>query len=678
MKIFKRSLSFLLAGAMAVSLAACGNNASTSTAASGGGTSSGSVATNDKVLVIGVDANFEEKWNPFLAESAYDMQVMEQIFVPIQMLDAENKMVPHGGSMEVEAMDDGSALYTIKVNEGMTFTDGTPVTIDDYIYGLYVRSDSSYTGPNATIGSDIEGLLEYYYDDPDFSSKIAAIEKEFEMYKKENLTFELFLEWANTNNIDGWFDPENVQATVDELKNDFGGKYDEQLAKIDTTNVDAVRELYARAVFDFYLDYFDLFAYFVEPKKAELAAGNIADGIDVPEISGITKIDDYTCTVKYTKLNVYADRDLTGANGLGNLAPKHYYGEFEKGDVSKILANMVPLGSGPYIWGGFSDNIVTATANPNYFLGAPVTGTVRWQYIPQTDIIAALASGKIDIAEPSASQANVAEMKDLGLEFDLVDNDGYGYMGMNTENQPLNVRKGVWSLMNRQPAVEAYYGTELAEVIERPLSTVVAEYPQDAKPFYEYSREKALAFFEAAGYTQKDGKLVDATGKQLVVNAFIGGDGEGNHPAYPMLTQAAEDMKALGAELQINDVGFAVLQGAMNDGTADIFILAWSKVNTADKSTQFRSTGGQNRYRFKDAKMDSLLDSIGVTVDFDARKKLVSEMLDYAMENCLELPLYQRKNVMAYNQKSLNMDTIPEATTFYSYKAVLHEVEVIG
>jgi peptide/nickel transport system substrate-binding protein len=339
------------------------------------------------------------------------------------------------------------------------------------------------------------------------------------------------------------------------------------------------------------------------------------------------------------------------------------------------MAKMEPMGSGPYKWVGFADNIATVTANADFFLGVPKTGTVKWQYIPSTDVIANLASGVIDIANPTGNISNVEEMKSLGVEYDLIDNAGYGYMGMNTQNVTLNVRKGIWSLMNRKPSVEAYYG-EIAQVIERPMTSVLAEYPQDAKEFYPYSKDNALQYFIEAGYSQVGGKLVDAAGKQLAVNCYVGGGGEGDHPAYAMLVQAANDMASLGGELQIQDVQFAILEGAMNDGTADMFILAWSEVNTCDKSAQFRSTGGQNRYRFVDQKMDDLLDKITQTLDLDERRKLVSEMLDWAMENCVEYPLYQRKNILAYNAQNINMDTIPTPTAFYSYEEALWQVEL--
>ncbi len=679
----KRILAVLLAASMTVGLTACGGNGSSTP--SGNNSSSPASqgeevkepAQKDKTLVVGVPANFEEKWNPFMAESAYDQQVIEQIFTAPQRINANNEMTDWAGSISYEEQADGSVIYTVKVKEGMVFSDGEPITIDDYIYSLYVLSDPSYTGPAALITEDIEGIKEYYYDDPNYTSTIENIAAEVaEKYSPDTISEEDFLTYLKETDLEGWWDGDpNGQVAKDYTWSDYitDEGFGDELAKIDATDPDAMLDLLAKVEYTNYADGYDPASWWQNKLEQEYIAGNLEDGIDVAEITGITRVDDYTATVKYNSVNIYGDRAINAS-----LAPEHYYGELVKGDVASIISNMVPLGSGPYVWGGFSDNIATCTANVNYFEGVPNIGTVKWQYVPEADTISALASGEIDIANPSGSKENVEELESQGITFDLTDNAGYGYMGINCNNLSQNVRKGMFSLMNRRPSVEGYYGTEIAQVIERPMTTVLSEYPQDAALYYEYSPEKALEYFEAAGYSKDaSGNLVDKSGNKLVVNVYIGGSGVGNHPGYAMLTQAANDMAAMGAELQIQDVDFNVLQGAMNDGTADMWVMAWGAVNSCDKSTQFKSTGGQNRYHIADAELDKMLDEIIVTIDLDARKELVSKMLDKAMDLAIELPLYQRKNIIAYNEQNVDMSSIPEDTSaFWDYSDVLWTVKM--
>jgi peptide/nickel transport system substrate-binding protein len=228
--------------------------------------------------------------------------------------------------------------------------------------------------------------------------------------------------------------------------------------------------------------------------------------------------------------------------------------------------------------------------------------------------------------------------------------------------------------MNRAPSVEAFFG-DLAVVIERPMTTILPEYPHDAEEVYGYSVESALERFEAAGYRQENGVLVDENGNQFSYNIFIAGGGVGDHPVSPMLTQARDDVASLGGELIIQDVPFNVLQGAMNDGTADMFTLAWSDVFNADKTTQFHTTGGQNRFNVSTPRMDSLLEQINQELDLTARTALVAEMLDYAMELVIEFPVYQRQNLLAFNTRYLNTDALPaNSTPFFNYENVLWQL----
>lgn len=661
----KKIVTCLLAFVMMFSIAACGNTSK----------------PEDKVLVIGVDAAFDAKWNPFLRETAYDSQVVDQLFTPICIINSKNELEDYGGSIKYELQDNGNVLYTISIKKGMKYTDGKEVTIDDYIYGIYVRSDASYTGPNNLLDSHIEGVKEYYYDNPNYSADIKAMEEEAAAkYAYDKISFEDFLYYAKETNLEDWWDGD-PNGDVGNGENwswyaEVSG-YESELAAIDATNADQMFELIAKIEYETCPDAYSSEEWYLAKMKSDYAMNNISGGVNVPEISGIKKIDDYSCTVLMNIVDIYANRSLTTHNGVGDLVPRHYYGEITKGDVSSILANMKPMGSGPYIFQSFADNIVTCTANESFFLGVPKTGTVRWQSIPVNDVVESIISGAVDIANPTCNKDNVAEIKNNPhVRYDLIDNPGYGYMAMNTQNVPLLERKAVWSLMNRQPSVEGYYGTEIAKVIERPMTTTLAEYPQNAQPYYTYSREKALEYFNQAGYTQKDGKLVDSNGKQFVINCYIGGQGVGAHPAYAMLVQAAEDLASLGGEIQIQDVDMNVMSAAMNDGTADMWIMAWTSVYDCDKSTQFRSTGGQNKYRYSNPKMDEMLDKIVQTLDLSERRKLVAEMLDLAMEDCIEFPLYQRKNMLTYNGNNVNLDTIPEATTAADYGQVLWKVQV--
>lgn len=130
MSKFKRYLVLLMAAVMVVGmLAACGGDSSSSTTPTSGATSDTDApppATEGTPLVIAVAASFEEKWNPFLVENAYDHEVVDQIFTAVVGVNAENQVVPNGGEISYVENADGTVTYTVKLFEGQKFTDGTP------------------------------------------------------------------------------------------------------------------------------------------------------------------------------------------------------------------------------------------------------------------------------------------------------------------------------------------------------------------------------------------------------------------------------------------------------------------------------------------------------------------------------------------------------------------------
>jgi peptide/nickel transport system substrate-binding protein len=72
--------------------------------------------------------------NPLLAATKYDRQVDNYLFTPLVYLDAQLRAVP-GIAESWEISDDG-LLYTFKLNDKATFSDGTPVRPSDVLFTL--------------------------------------------------------------------------------------------------------------------------------------------------------------------------------------------------------------------------------------------------------------------------------------------------------------------------------------------------------------------------------------------------------------------------------------------------------------------------------------------------------------------------------------------------------------
>ena len=57
--------------------------------------------------------------------------------------------------------DDGTVTYTFVLKNGIKFSDGHPLTMEDVLFNFYVYLDPVYTGSNTLYSTDILGLSEY-------------------------------------------------------------------------------------------------------------------------------------------------------------------------------------------------------------------------------------------------------------------------------------------------------------------------------------------------------------------------------------------------------------------------------------------------------------------------------------------------------------------------------------
>lgn len=661
----KKRLALLLAAVMVVtSMTACGGKSNDSTNESGTTTSSSSLDT----VVVGTQS-LDGVFNPLFYSSAFDNQINDLVFASVCRLNEDGELIDWAGHLDTEEItaEDGHSQvkYTVTLNEGMTFSDGEPVTIDDLLFYYYVVSDPTYDGNSTFSTLDIVGMKEYYYDTPNYSDLIQEIDAK---YAPENISKEDFVAYLVATNCEGWFGGE-LPGDVGDGRTWADYLNDEGYDASGIDNAEDMLAMLADCEYEHYASGYDPLTYY----KKQVVLGTLDDGVDVDTISGIERVDDLTCTILFDSPNISGDKLVAWQP----LMPEHYYGkEWSKGDLSSIKAlNATPVGSGPYIFTGYDNNIVSFDANSTYFKGAPKIPHAKIQVVNEEDKVDLVINGDVDITDPSASLEIVAQIDaDPNVEKSLVENPGYGYIGINAEKVPdVNVRKGLMHLMNRAPAVSSYYG-ELGTVIERPMTPTLAEYPDDAKEYYGYDPEKALEFFKKAGYEQVNGKLVK-DGEQLVINACIG-DAK-THPTTPILTQMANDMEKMGAELIVNDVEFNVLSTKVQGGEVDMWVMAWGNSTDCDLTQIFGSKGGSNYQHYYSDDIDKIQAEILKTVDFEERCKLVNEELDMIMDAAIYMPVYQRKNMEIYNTQNVNIDTLPEkTTTYWNYVAQIETLEM--
>ncbi len=156
-----RSLTLLMAGVMAASVAGCSNNSSTpssSTAGASSTTSASNVSSDKKILSVQIGPN-PETLDPALNSAVDGGNMILTNFECLLVNDKDGKIVP-GAAESWEVSEDGKT-YTFKLRDNLKWSDGTPLTAEDFVYSWQRVCDPNVAAPYAeTVLSMVEGYDE--------------------------------------------------------------------------------------------------------------------------------------------------------------------------------------------------------------------------------------------------------------------------------------------------------------------------------------------------------------------------------------------------------------------------------------------------------------------------------------------------------------------------------------
>lgn len=99
-------------------------------------------------------------FSPLFMETAYDFYVNYTLFDSFLEVKADGSYV-NSLAESIDVSEDG-LKYTYKLKPGVTFTDGTPMTVKDYLFTLKLMLDSSYDGESDPLSYHIVGAQEYH------------------------------------------------------------------------------------------------------------------------------------------------------------------------------------------------------------------------------------------------------------------------------------------------------------------------------------------------------------------------------------------------------------------------------------------------------------------------------------------------------------------------------------
>ena len=748
-------------------------------------------------LVIS-SSTLDGKFSPFFATSAYDVSV--EGYTQIGLLYLDKTGAPQAGveypsyaySYSQEVSDDQStSTYTFILKNGITFSDGEPVTAKDVLFSIYTLCDPLYDGSSTFYSMDVQGLSEYRLQTSAEALAVADAIVDAGIYTaddgslaypaadgataEQQAAFWAYLDQAgekfaqeiidyvmNNYNVDdyvqAYFSPdltaEDIKAS-DTLTVAYGmrmwgfGSYDSETGIF----TDALGNTYDLATDTLTADIY--WANIVGSYGYDLSDG----GINY-EMAGETRIEDYvrdlyianegaieggvasisgitsgTTTCEDGVEREYIQIVLNGIDPTAifkmgiEVCPFHYYTEGFTGELNEYgvslndptfiellkSKNDAPLGAGPYVFVEYKDNVVYYTANDSYLMGSPKIENLRIQEIASGSELDSVLTDVVHFTDPSASTTIInditaAQGDYAKLAYTLVDNDGYGYIGINAQYFPeWEVRKAIASTFNTELCISDYYG-ELATVNYRTMTKIQWAYPENPDNLFPYDEtgETAKALFLEAGYIyDEDANIMyypednEKAGEQVTITATLPMDAA-DHPAGTVLINSQKVLELIGVKLDIEvdesllnklstayESGIQIWAAAWGSGGQDPDMFqVWYSDPEVNQSTSPAAKGlfwlyenGSEDQVAALKQLNELIIAGRSTLDVEERKTIYAEALEISTSLACEIPTYQRKNMYVYNKDVIDADTLfsgDDVTPFQSPISFIWNVELVG
>lgn len=435
------------------------------------------------------------------------------------------------------------------------------------------------------------------------------------------------------------------------------------------------------------------------------------------------------------------------------VAPMHYYSKDyadlfngvdhfglpfgDKDYMDQMQQIQIPMGAGPYRAADaqgntptekgrfFDSNVVNFVRNDYFLLGKPKIRKLNYQVINSNQLFNSVATGAVAFADPNAKIETVNEVKSdrykNKLGYQLVDNNGYGYIGINASYvHELKVRRAIMYAMDTSLVLN-YYTNEMASTIDRPMTSISWAYPKGCTAYYPYiggaipsdltvvdpdyadyvselgkkagekftqdeQKDFIRRMVESAGYVERNNlySKVNSEGQteKLEYTFTLAGEST-DHPAYGTFKAASDLLNLCGFKITVKNDAQALSK--LSAGTLTVWAAAWSSTIDPDmyqvyhknsNATSINNWGyaymqdhesvdGDTQLTIIDT-LAELIEQGRSTTDQTERKNIYSQALDQVMQLAVELPTYQRKNLYVYDKTKIDETTLQQEVTPYN------------
>ena len=238
--------------------------------------------------------------------------------------------------------------------------------------------------------------------------------------------------------------------------------------------------------------------------------------------------------------------------------------------------------------------------------------------------------------------------------------------------------------MNTSLALD-YYRAGTAEQIFWNMSTVSWAYPDGAAATDNGHDYPQMGNWSADIATTNIKKYMQLAGvsegdSALKVTFTIAGSSLQDHPTYKVFRDAATLLNSLGWDVEVVCDSQALTK--INTGSLQVWAAAWSSAldpdmyqvyhkNSSATSTlawgyNYLKTSGTREEQNILNNLSKLIDDARATTDKAVRADLYEQALGLVLDLAIELPVYQRDVLYAYNSKVISADSIDSDVNPYS------------
>ncbi len=416
------------------------------------------------------------------------------------------------------------------------------------------------------------------------------------------------------------------------------------------------------------------------------------------------------------------------------VAPQHYYApnqivdisknrfgveygsfNFMKDEIQSIRNVKVPLGAGAYqatnaantdtdlITGFYSNNAVYFKRNENFHTVGNMENAkiekIRYRVTSASNALNDLSTGAVHYISPQYTPYNMEQLQklaDKGIVNMSTDQLGYGYIGINAGKvEDLELRKAIMAAMNTALGKQ-YYVTGTAETIYWPMSLVSWAYPMDGNSpdrdngkeyiAINFNREDAISMIKdyMAQVNASEGD------SRLKLTFTIAGANVDDHPCYTIFMEAQSILNECGWDISVVPDTQALTK--LSTGSLTVWAAAWGSTIDPDmyqvyhKDSTATSTlawgyreikSNQTKYEEENdilGKLSEVIDDARETDDKDERKRLYKEAMGYVLDLAIELPVYQRDVLYAFDSNIIDKDSLPSKDELNPYSSPLDRI----